>query len=209
MTKNPDRRVTANISLTIDGRYNGHGGAEDLSSIVPYAVTDLARNHLNRIWENASTVVLGRINAEGFLSYWPSVAHNEQADPRDRNYAKWLVECEKVVFSTTMAVSPWDNVKLVNAPIVDVISDLKMNGKGDILINSSASIIKALLAADMIDRFYLMICPEIAGAGERLFEDDIPSSEWTLALQETGALGEIALIYDRARSVQPQGGSDT
>ena len=32
-----------------------------------------------------------------------------------------------------------------------------------------------------------------------LFDDGLPASRWTLAHQETGDLGEIALVYDRAR----------
>jgi hypothetical protein len=44
-----------------------------------------------------------------------------------------------------------------------------------------------------------MICPEIAGGGQRLFEDGLPASKWTLTLQETGDLGEMAMVYDRVR----------
>lgn len=193
------RRVTANLSLTLDGRYNGPGGATDLSHIVPYAITDLGRDHMTRIWENATTAVLGRTNAEGFLGFWPTIADNEQADPRDRAFAKWLVDADKVVFSSTLKSSPWERTRLVNAPAEEIISELKGQGEGDILVNSSASIIKALLAADMMDRLYLMICPEIAGGGERLFEDGLPGAKWTLTRSDTGKQGELALIYDRAR----------
>lgn len=196
---NATRRVTANMSLTLDGRYNGPKGAADLGAIVPYAVTDVARDHLTRIWETATTAVLGRVNAEGFLGYWPSVMNDKAADPRDRGYATWLVHAEKVVFSSTMSEAPWAHARVVNAPAADVVAKLKASGHGDILVNSSASIIKALLSADLIDRFYLMICPEIAGVGQRLFDDGLPSTKWTLAYQETGGLGEIAMIYDRAR----------
>jgi dihydrofolate reductase len=203
MTSSTKRRVTANMSLTLDGRYNGPGGASDLGAIVRYAVTDVARDHLTRIWEAATTAVLGRINAEGFLAYWPSVARDEAADPRDRAYASWLVEAEKVVFSTTLTESPWQRTRLVNAAPVEVVTELRSTGAGDILVNSSASIIKALLSADMIDRLYLMICPEIRGGGQRLFDDGLPGTKWTLAHREVGKLGEMALIYDRARPLDP------
>ena len=33
----------------------------------------------------------------------------------------------------------------------------------------------------------------------RLFDDGLPGSRWTLARHEAGELGEIAMIYDRAR----------
>lgn len=193
------RRVTANISLTLDGRYNGPGGANDMGAIVSYATTEVARAHLTRIWEGATTVLLGRVNAEGFLGFWPSIAADETADPRDRGYAKWLVDAEKVVFSTTLAEAPWERTRVVNAPAADVVAELKATGAGDILVNSSASLIKALLAADLLDRLYLMISPEIAGGGERLFDDGLPASKWTLTHQETGEQGEMAMVYDRVR----------
>lgn len=199
MTDSTARKVTANIALTLDGRYNGPGGPADLGAIVRYATTEVARNHLTRIWEGATTALLGRVNAEGFLGYWPAVAADENADPRDRGYAKWLVDTEKVVLSTTLTEAPWERARVVNAPAADVVAELKADGEGDILVNTSASIVKPLLAADLIDRLYLLVCPEIAGGGERLFEDGLPASQWKLTQQETGELGEMAMIYDRVR----------
>jgi dihydrofolate reductase len=194
-----ERRVRANVSVSLDGRYNGPGGPGDLGAIVPYATTEVARDHLTRIWEGATTAVLGRTNAEGFLGYWPTVAEDANADPRDRGYAKWLVDTEKVVFSTTLAEAPWERTRLVNAPVADVIGELKATGTGDILVNNSVSLIRALLAADLLDRLYLMVTPEIAGGGQRLFDDGLPATRWALARQDAGERGELALVYDRVR----------
>ncbi|MCC3314276.1 dihydrofolate reductase family protein [Nocardia africana] len=193
------RRVTANLSITLDGRYHGPGGPADMGPIVRYATTEVARDHLTRMRENATTAVLGRLNAEGFLGFWPSVATDDTADPRDRGYAKWLVDTEKVVLSRTLTDAPWDRTRIVNAPAADVIADLRSTGTGDILVNSSASVIKDLLAADLLDRLYLIVCPEIAGGGPRLFDDGLPATTWSLSHQETGALGEMAVVYDRVR----------
>ncbi|WP_020672357.1 dihydrofolate reductase family protein [Amycolatopsis nigrescens] len=199
MTNSANRRVTANLGLTLDGRYNGPGGPGDFSAFAPYVTTEVARDQLTHIWEGATTALLGRLNAEGFMGYWPSVAADENADPRDRGYAKWLVDTEKVVLSSTMTEPPWERTRVLNAPAADVVTDLKATGEGDILVNSSASVIKALLSADLLDRLYLMIFPEIAGGGQRLFDDGLPATKWTLTRQETGELGELAMIYDRAR----------
>ncbi|MER5295975.1 dihydrofolate reductase family protein [Streptomyces pharetrae] len=199
MTDPTGRRVSANISLTLDGRYNGPGGPGDLGAIVPYAITEAARNHLARIHEGATTALLGRLNAEGFLGYWPTVAADENADPRDRAYAEWLMDTEKVVLSSTLTETPWERTRVVDAPAADVVTRLKATGRGDILVNSSASVIKPLLAADLLDRLYLMVCPEITGGGQRLLEDGLPASRWRLTHQETGELGEIAVVYDRVR----------
>lgn len=192
------RRVTANLNLTLDGRYNGPGGPGDFAAFAPYVTSEVARDQMTRLWQDATTAVLGRLNAEGFMGYWSPVAEDDGADPRDRGYARWLTTTEKVVFSTTLTEPPWERTRLVNAPAADVITDLRDNGTGDILVNSSASVIKPLLAADLIDRLYLMIFPEIAGGGQRLFEDGLPATRWALTHQETGKQGEMAMIYDRA-----------
>ncbi|MBO2445674.1 dihydrofolate reductase family protein [Actinomadura barringtoniae] len=199
MTTTTGRAVTANLTLSLDGHYNGPGGPGDFGAFIPYVTGDVARDQMSRMWEHATTAVLGRVNAEGFLGFWPSVAADESADPRDRGYATWLVDSEKVIFSTTLTEAPWERARLVNGPVANVVADLKAGGEGDILVNSSASIIKPLLAADLLDRLYLMIVPEITGGGQRLFDDGLPATKWTLAYQETGVLGEMAVVYDRAR----------
>jgi dihydrofolate reductase len=193
------RTVTANLALTLDGRYHGPDGPNDFGAFVPYVSSEVARDQLSRIWESATTAVLGRNNAEGFLGCWSPVADDPAADPRDRGYAQWLVKTEKVVFSTTLTEVPWERTRLVNAPAAEVITELKSAGDGDILVNSSATLIKPLLAADLIDRLYLMVFPEIVGGGQRLFDDGLPATRWSLSYQEVGELGEMALVYDRVR----------
>ncbi|RFU37758.1 riboflavin biosynthesis protein RibD [Actinomadura logoneensis] len=199
MTASTGRRVTANLGITLDGRYHGPGGPADIASIVPYATTDTARDHLVRLVSGATTAVLGRGSAEGFLQYWPPVADDEDADPRDRAYARWLTGVDKVVFSRTLTEAPWERTRLVDAPVTDVVAELKAAGEGDILVNTSPSIIKQMLAADLVDRLYLMVCPEVAGGGARLFDDGLPATRWTLVRQDTGKLGEMTVVYDRVR----------
>ena len=98
VTNSIRRLVRANISLTLDGRYNGPGGSADIGAIVPYMTTDVARGQLTRIYSGATTALLGRGSAEGFLGFWGPMADDENADPRDRDYAAWLVGTDKIVF---------------------------------------------------------------------------------------------------------------
>lgn len=65
MTDSTGRRVTANLSLSLDGRYHGPGGPSDFGTFVPYVTSEVARGQLTRTWENATTARLGRISAEG------------------------------------------------------------------------------------------------------------------------------------------------
>lgn len=199
MNDSTERKITANLCITIDGRYNGPGGAADLSAIVPYASTDVARDQLTRIHTGKTTALLGRGNAEGFLGWWPTLLDDDTADPRDRAYARWLVDVDKAVLSRTLTSAPWPNSRIVGGPIEKVVADLKAEGGGDVVVNSSADVIKQLLAADLLDRLYLSVTPEISGTGQRLFDDGLPASKWRLLFQEAGELGELALVYERVR----------
>ena len=119
--------------------------------VMPYAITDVARDHLTGLWQPATTALLGRTNAEGFMGYWPPVADQADADPRDRGYAAWMRDAEKVVLSGTLTEAPWERTRVFDEPAEDVVDRLKAEEGGDIVVFSSASVIKALLAADRVD----------------------------------------------------------
>jgi len=191
------RRVVANIALSLDGHYDGPGAPTNMAWVMPYAVTDVARDHLTSLWEPATTAVIGRVNAEGFLGFWPTVIGMEGADPRDEGFAKWLVDTDKVVFSSTLTEAPWERTTIVDGPTAEVIADLQETEGGDIFVLSSASIIKALLAADKVDRLAITLFPVFLGGGPRLFDDGLPTGQWDLVSQTAGEHGMLALVYDR------------
>ncbi|WP_412517796.1 dihydrofolate reductase family protein [Actinomadura madurae] len=193
------RRVIANMNFSLDGCYARKDAPEDMGWVMPFAVTDVARDHMSGLWETATTALLGRVNAEGFMGFWPTVIGMEGADPRDEGFAKWLVGAEKVVLSSTLGEAPWERTRVVDRPAADVAAELKAGEGGDILVPSSASVIKALLAADMVDRLSIMIFPVFLGGGPRLFEDGLPEARWTLAGQAAGEHGVLSLVYDRIR----------
>jgi dihydrofolate reductase len=193
------RRVVANIALSLDGHYAAPDNPIDMSWVVPYAITDVARDHLTSLWEPATTGVMGRVNAEGFLGFWPTVIDMEGADPRDVGFARWLVDTEKVVLSSTLDQAPWERTTIASGPTAEVVSDLKAGEGGDIFVMSSASVIKPLLAADLVDRLSMIVAPVFLGGGPRLFDDGLPAGQWTLASLAAGDLGELSLVYDRVR----------
>ena len=194
-----DRTVVANISVSLDGRVNGPGGDYDMSWIVPHALTDGAREHMVKVTNPASTALLGRKNYQGFASYWPAVADNPDADPRDRAFAQWLNAVDKVVFSTTLQEAGWPNSRIVADDPAAEVRRLRKQGGGDIIILASASIIRNLLAAGEVDRLSITLCPALAGGGARLFGDDLPGSAWSLAETTPTDSGAICLLYDRKR----------
>ncbi|MGW6057646.1 dihydrofolate reductase family protein [Streptomyces sp. NPDC055189] len=185
------------MSLSLDGHYAAPDNPQDMSWVMPYAHSDVARDHLTSLWESATTTLLGRVNAEGFLGFWPTVIGMEGADPRDEAFAKWLVDAEKVVLSSTLGEAPWERTTIVDKPTAEAVEDLKATEGGDILVLSSASVIKALLAADKVDRLALTVFPLFLGGGPRLFDDGLPAGKWALVSQTAGEHGTLALVYDR------------
>jgi dihydrofolate reductase len=196
------RRVIGNISLSLDGRVNGPGGEYDMGWIVRHAVTDAPRDLMVRMTETVTTVLLGRKNYEGFGGFWPAVAKDENADPRDRAFAQWLDSTEKIAFSSTLKDAPWANSRIADGDPAQVVKDLRDQPGGDIVVLASKSVITALLEAGELDRLTITLCPEVAGGGDRLFEDGIPASSWSLTDMTTTESGAMCLVYDRIRDEQ-------
>jgi dihydrofolate reductase len=194
-----NRTVIGNISLSLDGRTAGTGGEYDMGWIVPHAITNGARDNMIAVTTPATTVLLGRKNYEGFGSYWPAVANDETADPRDRAFSKWLNSVEKIVFSSTLKTPTWESSRIVNADPATVVKDLKQHEGGDIIILASSSIIKSLLRADALDCLSITLDPEIVGGGARLFEDGLPASSWSLRQNTPTESGALCILYDRVR----------
>jgi len=192
-------RTIANLVLTLDGRVCGPAGPNDMSCIAPYAVSDVARANLVRMTE-ASVALLGRVNYQGFGSWWPAVARDESADPRDRAFARWLDGVEKVVFTSTLDTLDWQNSRRAEGGPAEEVRRLRASATGDIRILSSVSIIRQLLAADELDRLELTLAPEVIGGGPRLFDDGVlPASRWQASSAVVSPVGATHLSLDRVR----------
>jgi dihydrofolate reductase len=194
-----NRAVVGNISLSLDGRMAGPGGEYDMSWIVPHALTNGAREHMVKVAGTATTALLGRKNYEGFASYWPAVAGDEEADPRDRIFAQWLDEAEKVVFSRTLREASWRNSRVATVDPAATVRQLRDQRGGDIIVLASGSVIRSLLEAGELDRLSITLCPELPGGGTRLFGDGPAGSSWSLTSMTRTESGAICLLYDRIR----------
>lgn len=191
------RRVVANISLSLDGRVTGPEGDYDMGWIARHAVSDIARERLLAQTREATTVVLGRKNYEGFGSFWPGVATDENADPRDRTYSQWLNSVEKVVISTTLEDAPWQNSRVTNTDPAEAICELRSQRGGDVIVLASVSVIQYLLDTGELDRLIIHLSPEIVGGGRPLFRDGIPASSWSLTELAATETGSVYLTYDK------------
>jgi dihydrofolate reductase len=194
-----ERTVVANISVSLDGRTAGPAGDYDMSWIVPHNITEGARANMLEVTGSATTVLLGRKNYEGFGGFWSSVAADEDAHPADREFSRWLNAVEKVVFSTTLTTSDWENTRIADADPVTTVKQLRQEAGGDIVVLASSSVIRALMATGEVDRLSITLCPEVVGGGALLFQEGPAGSSWSLAGATETESGALCLRYDRIR----------
>ena len=194
-----DRTVIGHIPLSLDGRVSGPGGEHDMGWTVRHALTGEARAQLLRVTSPATTVLLDDQAYRGFGGFWPAVAGDEDADPRDRLFAQWLNEAEKLVLSRTPAESGWRNTRVADDDPAEAVRRLRGQEGGDIVVLASHGIIGRLLEAGELDRLSITLCPELIGAGARLFGDGPAGSSWSLAEAAPTSSGALCLRYDLIR----------
>jgi dihydrofolate reductase len=194
-----DRTVIGHTPMSLDGRVSGPGGEHDMGWTVRHALTAEARAQLLAVTGAATTVLLDGPAYQGFGGFWPAVAGDEDADPRDRLFARWLNEAEKLVLSRTPAEPGWRNTRVAGDDPAEVVRRLRTEKGGDIVVLASHGIIGRLLEAGELDRLSITLCPELIGAGARLFGDGPAGSSWSLAEARPTGSGALCLRYDLIR----------
>ena len=194
-----DRTVTGHTPLSLDGRVSGPGGEHDMGWTVRHAVTTEARAQLLKVTGPATTVLLDGQAYHGFGGFWPAVAGDEDADPRDRLFARWLNEAEKIVVSRTVTEPGWRNTRVTADDPAEIVRRLRKEEGGDIVVLASHGVIRRLLEAGELDRLSITLCPEIIGAGARLFGDGPAGTSWSLAEAAPASSGALCLRYDLIR----------
>lgn len=85
----------------------------------------------------------------------------------------------KYVVSRTLAdADAWQNSILLRGDAAGTVAGLKAQPGGDLSIIGSASLVRSLHAAGLIDRYTLLIHPLTLGTGTRLFDGPAPLTEF-------------------------------
>src|SRR6185312_10535403 len=101
----------------------------------------------------------------------------------------------KYVVSSTLAEPlPWPNSTLLPGVVADAVGELKTRTDGVLGIMGSGELIGALMAADLIDEFLLMIHPLVLGNGRRLFPDKLDISLRLLESTHSSS-GVVIAVY--------------
>lgn len=188
------RTVTANITLSLDGYATGPGG--DMSWLIETALHEQCASGFAGFYRDVDTILLGRTNYEGFHGFWPAVADDPAADPRSRDFSRWFDDVEKVVVSRTLTEAAWSNARVAHDLEAEVRALREAPGR-NIAVLSSVSVIRALLAADLLDELRLIRVPAILGAGLPMFDGPLPASTWSTESVATIPTGAVVTHHRR------------
>lgn len=161
------RKVVLWIGMSLDGFTSGVN--EQLDWLVPHATRPETEPSFRRLRERSDTVLVGRVNYEGYLAYWPKVKDDPTASRMDVDISRWMDDVPKVVFSRTLNAVTWKNSRLVKGNAADEVAALKRAPGKDIMIQNSTRLAQSLLAAGLVDELQLLVAPVVLGAGRALF----------------------------------------
>lgn len=150
---------------------------------------------LGKLLERADTVLLGRNTYEEWSNFWPTAT----IEP----FASWINHAPKYVVSTTLNEVSWgnfDNITLIKENVAETIGKLKQQPGKDIAIPGSATLLRTMLYADVVDELNLTIHPVLAGKGKRLFQEGDELKRLKLIDAKISQTGVAILTYEPLRS---------
>ena len=146
---------------------------------------------LTRLTGGEHAWLFGRWSYESLLTSW-----NALGGP----FKDALNHAHKYVGSSNPATRlEWPNSTLLHGDVPGAVAGLKTASDTSLVIMGSGVLIGSLMAADLIDKYLLMIAPLVLGTGRQLFAGGPPAP---LRLIESGATskGVVLATYEPARS---------
>jgi dihydrofolate reductase len=114
--------------------------------------------------------------------------------------AEWMNNTQKYVASTTLESPDWQNTTVLEGDVREAVSRLKQAEGETITLNGSATLLRSLLRAGLVDELWILLHPVVLGSGGRLFES--AQDRVALELAECHAYdnGVVSLSYQPAES---------
>jgi dihydrofolate reductase len=136
---------------------------------------------------DTGTLLLGRRTWQLFAKIWPG---------RDDEFSAKLNAMTKLVASSSLEdATDWQNSTLIEGDLVTAVREHKR--AHDIVVMGSISVVRALMAHDLIDEYRLLMFPLVLGEGTRLFPDGTAPITLDLASAEAAVSPAVRLIYTR------------
>ena len=181
------RKLKVQVQTSIDG-YMAAPDGQPGGTGIPW--TEDIYAYVDALNESVDCIVLGRTTAEGFIPGWAD-------EPGDEPQAlvDWINETPKVVISTTLATSPWENTVVAGGDIADTVNELKAQPGGDLITYGGGTLVSSLLANDLVDDLYLFVNPTAYGGGMPVFGELDASLRYRLAGAQAFDCGITVLHY--------------
>jgi dihydrofolate reductase len=148
---------------------------------------------IDELSRSTDALLFGRRTWQVMAGAWP----NRAGDP----FADWMNRVQKYVVSDTLsdADATWEPTKIIRgADLAKEVSALRDQPGGYLNVMGSASLVRTLLAADLVDELSLMIEPIVLGGGKRIFADDDQARAFELTSATTANTGVQVCRYQRA-----------
>ena len=117
------------------------------------------------------TILVGRVTYQGMAKHWTAVAADPSARKQDIEFANWMNELPKVVFSKTLSTSEWNNSRIIKDNIAREISEMKLQPGKDMIMWGGVSIISTFIQLGLIDEYQIWVAPVVLGRGLPLFNN--------------------------------------
>ena len=147
-----------------------------------------------KLMDSVDTILLGRVTYQMFAQHWPNVKEGD-----DKLFADKLNSIPKIVFSKTIQSAPWgdwEEAKIVKDDAAKEIPRLKEASGKNMVLWGSISLAQALINADLIDEYWLVMCPVVLGTGKPMFLDKVDSFDVKLLDVKRFDLGAVQLKYE-------------
>jgi len=153
------RNIIYGINLTADGccDHTKFSGSEETHKYF----TDLMRD--------VDLIIYGRKTYQLMVPYWPEVAKKQSENNTENEFAQAFDAIDKVVFSRSLD-NVEGNTRIIRANLAEEVLKLKQESGKNISIGG-VSLPSELIALGLVDEFYFLVHPIIAGQGRRLFDE--------------------------------------
>lgn len=157
------RKFKLQVQTTLDGYMAGPNGEMDWMTL-PW--TDDVNQYVGGLWSAVDCIVLGRKLAEGFIPHWAAGPEDEDQASIDQ-----MNNTPKVVISNSLTESPWANAVVAGGDLSQTIEGLKVQPGGDIIACGGGTLVRDLIARELLDELNLFVNPVAIGAGMPVFGD--------------------------------------
>jgi dihydrofolate reductase len=139
-------------------------------------------------------VAVADLQIWGSKSFTPSGAYWTAADG---DLAAWMNQTPKVVLSSdsSLEVSSWANSTLAAGDGVEQVRRLKEASGGSLVVFGGVQTVRSLVAADLVDEYWLKLNPTVVGRGGSMFTEVADRRPLTLRSARSYPSGKVALVY--------------